>query len=144
MAEVNRVMVNIRDFGKEVREVLNSPELCQQWLKNLHDCLLYGIEGVSSFGDALRCEAIAYTEKISEIKRNAVNARWHPKKSSTEPPTKEELYDFASLKNIDHAIARQFWEIAESRNWCDKNGKPIANWNGALINFEKRMMMKND
>lgn len=144
MAEVNRVMVSIRDFGKEVREVLSSPELCQQWLKNLHDCLLYGIEGVSSYGDALRSEAIAYTEKISEIKSKASNARWHPKKkSSTEPPTKEELYDFASLKKIDHAIARQFWEIAESRNWSDKNGNPIANWNGALINFEKRMK-KND
>jgi hypothetical protein len=83
MAEVNKVMLNIREFGKAVRDVLSSPEASQKWLKDLHDSLLYGIEGVSQFGDALRNEAIEYTQKISEIKRKAVNERWQ-KKNTTE------------------------------------------------------------
>lgn len=60
-------------------------------------------------------------------------------KPKTKPPTKDEIYDFAEEQFIDDGIARQFWEICESRNWCDKNGKKIVNWKGALINFSKRM-----
>lgn len=54
-------------------------------------------------------------------------------------PTKDELYDFALENNIADDIARQFYEINESRGWRHRNGQPISNWKGALINFNKRM-----
>lgn len=64
-------------------------------------------------------------------------------KTTTKPPTKDDLYDFAQEQGIADDVARQFWGICESRNWCDKNGKKIGNWKGALINFSKTMEAKN-
>lgn len=61
---------------------------------------------------------------------------------NTAYPTKDELYDFAQENNIADGIARQYYEINESRGWKHINGQPISNWKGALINFSKRM--RND
>ena len=57
-------------------------------------------------------------------------------------PTTGELYDFANLKKIPDGIARQFYDICDSREWNDKSGKPIVNWKGALINFAITMKQK--
>lgn len=145
MAEVNKVMLNIREFGKAVRDVLSSPEASQKWLKDLHDSLLYGIEGVSQFGDALRNEALEYTKKISEIKRKAVNERWQKKiqqnikqqPQPTKPPTKEEVYAFAEEHQLDDIIAREWLELHQERGFKDKNGKTLINWKGALTRYCK-------
>lgn len=55
-----------------------------------------------------------------------------------EYPSKNELYDFAQEQEIPDGIARQFFEINESRNWKHKNGLKITNWRGALVNFAKK------
>jgi hypothetical protein len=86
-------------------------------------------------------EAISFSQKKRDAGRLGGLAKSQNKmtKPKTKPPTKDEIYDFAEEQFIDDGIARQFWEICESRNWCDKNGKKIVNWKGALINFSKRM-----
>lgn len=138
MAEVNKVMLNIRAFGAEVKDVIGDADKSQMWLKNLHDCLLYGIEGISSFGDAMRKEAVEYTLKVQEIKRNAAMARWHPTQPpQSSPPTKEEVYAFAEEQNLDDIIAREWLEMHQDRGFKDKNGKPIVNWKGALTRYCK-------
>lgn len=60
--------------------------------------------------------------------------------TKTAYPTKDELYDFAQENNLADGIARQFYEINESRGWKHRNGQPISNWKGALINFSKTMI----
>lgn len=92
-------------------------------------------------------EAISFSQKKRDAGRlgglaksqNIMQQTQSKTKPKTKPPTKDELYDFAQEQFIDDGIARQFWEISESRNWCDKKGKKIGNWKGALINFSKTM-----
>lgn len=95
-------------------------------------------------------EAISFSQKkrmagaIGGQKRamNAgQNVKTLPQRPTTKTayPTKDELYDFAQENNIADGIARQFYEINESRGWRHSNGQPISNWKGALINFCKRI-----
>lgn len=143
MAEVNKVMLNIREFGKAVRDVLSSPEASQKWLKDLHDSLLYGIEGVSKFGDALRNEAIDFTaKKINNGRKGglsrAMNAGQNIKQPQpTKPPTKEEVYAFAEEHQLDDIIAREWLELHQERGFKDKNGNALLNWKGALTRYCK-------
>lgn len=98
-------------------------------------------------------EAISFSQKKREAGRlgglaKSQNTMQKTQKTSqnkmTKPPTKDELYDFAEEQFIDDGIARQFYEINESRGWKHRNGQPISNWKGALINFSKTMETKNE
>lgn len=142
MVEVNKVMLNIRSFGAEVREIIGDANKSKEWLKNFHDCLLYGIEGISPFGDALLKEAMEYTLKAKETKRNAAMVRWHPTHPSqptkqNKPPTKEEVYAFAEEHQLDDIIAREWLELHQERGFKDKNGNAVHNWKGALTRYCK-------
>lgn len=98
----------------------------------------------------LLSEARAFSEKKRMAgalggQKRAMNAGQNvktlPQRQTTKTayPSKDELYDFAQENNIADGIARQFYEINESRGWRHRNGQPISNWKGALINFNKRM-----
>lgn len=143
MAEVNKVMLNIRAFGAEVKDIICDADKSQMWLKNLHDCLLYGIEGISSFGDAMRKEAIDFTmQRINNGRKGgisrAINAGQIIKQSAPpSPPTKEEVYAFAEEHHLDDIIAREWFEMHQERGFKDKNGKSIVNWKGALTRYCK-------
>lgn len=93
-------------------------------------------------------EAISFSQKKRDAGRLGGLAKSQQFKTSlqqskmTKPtayPSKDELYDFGQENNIADGIARQFYEINESRGWRHRNGQPISNWKGALINFNKRM-----
>lgn len=131
--EINKIQIVIREFGASVKDILSDPNECQKWLKNFHDCLIYGVNNVSDYGDKVIAEAQEFNDK----QRKKITTYWQGKKEKkNEPnPTTNELYDFAQSKKIPDGIARQFYEICEYREWKDKSGKPIVNWKGALINF---------
>ena len=71
--EINKVQLPIRAFGADVYQVLGNAEKAQEWLRNFHDGLVYGIRGKSSFADKLMDEAKAYSESQSE----RANSRWN-------------------------------------------------------------------
>lgn len=62
---INKVQLPIREFGADVYQVLGNAEKSQEWLRNFHDGLVYGIRGKSSFADKLMDEAKAYSETQS-------------------------------------------------------------------------------
>ena len=111
------------------------------------DALMYEDDSNARASQLLK-EAHAFSEKrrvagsLGGLTR-ALNAGQNLKQPIKNPPLKDEIYDFADEQGIADDVARQFWEICESRNWCDKNGKKIGNWKGALINFSKTMEAKN-
>lgn len=70
---INKVQLPIREFGADVYQVLGNAEKAQEWLRNFHDGLVYGIRGKSSFADKLMDEAKAYSESQSE----RANSRWN-------------------------------------------------------------------
>lgn len=113
------------------------------------DALMYEDES-NERASSLLAEARAFSEKKRMAgalggQKRAINAGQNVKTtpqrqiSKTAYPTKDELYDFAQENNLADGIARQFYEINESRGWKHRNGQPISNWKGALINFNKRM-----
>ena len=63
----------IRAFGADVYQALADAEKSQEWLRNFHDGLVYGIRGKSSFADKLMDEAKAYSESQSE----RAKSRWN-------------------------------------------------------------------
>ncbi len=69
---INKVQLPIREFGADVYQVLGNAEKAQEWLRNFHDGLVYGIRGKSSFADKLMDEAKAYSESQSE----RAKSRW--------------------------------------------------------------------
>ena len=71
--EINRVQLPIRAFGADVYQVLGNAEKAQEWLRNFHDGLVYGIRGKSSLADKLMDEAKAYSESQSERSKS----RWN-------------------------------------------------------------------
>ena len=70
---INKVQLPIREFGADVYQVLGNAEKAQEWLRNFHDGLVYGIRGKSSFADKLMDEAKAYSESQSE----RAKSRWN-------------------------------------------------------------------
>ena len=70
---INKVQLPIREFGADVYQVLGNAEKAQEWLRNFHDGLVYGIRGKSSFADKLMDEANAYSESQSE----RAKSRWN-------------------------------------------------------------------
>lgn len=70
---INKVQLPIREFGADVYQVLGNAEKAQEWLRNFHDGLVYGIRGKSSFADKLMDEAKAYSESQSERSKS----RWN-------------------------------------------------------------------
>ena len=70
---INKVQLPIREFGADVYQVLGNAEKAQEWLRNFHDGLVYGIRGKSSFADKLMDEAKAYSELQSERSKS----RWN-------------------------------------------------------------------
>ena len=89
---INKVQLPIREFGADVYQVLGNAEKAQEWLRNFHDGLVYGIRGKSSFADKLMDEAKAYSESQSE----RAKSRWNkyangykdgrPRKNSPDTP----------------------------------------------------------
>ena len=71
--EINKVQLPIRAFGAEVYQALANAEKSQEWLRNFHDGLVYGIRGKSSFADKLMDEAKAYSESQSARSKS----RWN-------------------------------------------------------------------
>ena len=70
---INRVQLPIREFGADVYQVLGNAGKAQEWLRNFHDGLVYGIRGKSSFADKLMDEAKAYSESQSA----RAKSRWN-------------------------------------------------------------------
>ena len=70
---INKVQLPIREFGADVYQVLGNAEKSQEWLRNFHDGLVYGIRGKSSFADKLMDEAKAYSESQSD----RAKSRWN-------------------------------------------------------------------
>ena len=70
---INKVQLPIREFGADVYQVLGNAGKAQEWLRNFHDGLVYGIRGKSSFADKLMDEAKAYSESQSE----RAKSRWN-------------------------------------------------------------------
>ena len=70
---INKVQLPIREFGADVYQVLGNAEKAQEWLRNFHDGLVYGIRGKSSFADKLMDEAKAYSESQSARSKS----RWN-------------------------------------------------------------------
>ena len=70
---INKVQLPIREFGADVYQVLGNAEKAQEWLRNFHDGLVYGIRGKSSFADKLMDEAKAYSDSQSE----RAKSRWN-------------------------------------------------------------------
>lgn len=139
------ILENFRFWHKFAREH-TMLEVGQEVLAQA-DALMYEDDS-NARASLLIKEAHAFSEKRRVAgslggQKRALNAG-QKLKSHFKTPSKEELYDFVEEQNIDDHIARQFWEICESRNWCDKNGKKIGNWKGALINFSKTMEANND
>lgn len=112
------------------------------------DALMYEDES-NERASSLLAEARAFTEKKRMAgalggQKRAMNAGLNVKTlpqriTKTAYPSKEELYDFAQENNIADGIARQFYEINESRGWRHRNGQHLSNWKGALINFHRRI-----
>ena len=51
-------------------------------------------------------------------------------------PSKEQLYDFARLENLDEADARDWYEMTVvDRDGHDRDGKRITNWKAACKKF---------
>ena len=70
---INKVQLPIREFGADVYQALANAEKSQEWLRNFHDGLVYGIRGKSSFADKLMDEAKAYSESQSSRSKS----RWN-------------------------------------------------------------------
>ena len=70
---INKVQLPIREFGADVYQVLGNAGKAQEWLRNFHDGLVYGIRGKSSFADKLMDEAKAYSESQSARSKS----RWN-------------------------------------------------------------------
>ena len=70
---INRVQLPIREFGADVYQALGNAGKAQEWLRNFHDGLVYGIRGKSSFADKLMDEAKAYSESQSA----RAKSRWN-------------------------------------------------------------------
>ena len=156
---INKVQLPIREFGADVYQVLGNAGKAQEWLRNFHDGLVYGIRGKSSFADKLMDEAKAYSESQSARSKS----RWNkyangskddsPRKNSPDtrggsaspaegcesgnriPPSTAELYDFAEAARLSEADAREWWELCTERGWKDRSGKPIRNWKKACERY---------
>lgn len=140
---VNKVQIKIHEFGFEVSRVLSNEKECFEWLKNLHDSLVYKIKGVSAYGDKLLEEALTFSEK----QKSNAEKRWNKPQTTntntntnTNEVTKDELYDFATEQQIPDGVVMQFYEMHKNRGWLDKNGKKIKNWKGAFKNFSKKIL----
>lgn len=55
-----------------------------------------------------------------------------------------ETFIYEPSNNINTALAWEWYYIHEARGWTDKNGKPIINWKGALINYCRAKENKED
>jgi len=66
-----------------------------------------------------------------------LKAKQQPQKLKKENCTKTTLYDFASNEKLDEIDAREWFEMTKRQKFCDRYGKKIKNWKGALINFCK-------
>ena len=155
---INKVQLPIREFGADVYQVLGNAEKAQEWLRNFHDGLVYGIRGKSSFADKLMDEAKAYSESQSE----RAKSRWNKyangskddrtRKNSPDtrggsaspagcasgkrtPPSTAELYDFAEAARLSEADAREWWELCTERGWKDRYGNPIRDWKKACERY---------
>lgn len=152
--EISKVQMIIREFGAEVCGVLGNPKDCQQWLRNFHDGLVYGIRGRSEFADKLRNEAEAFLDKKAAAgraggiakSRRAAGESADPKSlaksvdggssaSPAEVPDSEDLYEHVAAEGLDEFDARQWFEMCSDRGWKDRYGNPIGNWKGALKRF---------
>lgn len=52
-----------------------------------------------------------------------------------EIPGQEDLYEQVAAEGLDEFDARQWYDMCSDRRWLDRDGKPIANWKGALKRF---------
>ena len=58
-----------------------------------------------------------------------------PSRTCRPPRDFEEVKDFIAQNGLDYDDARLWWERNYvERNGMDKDGKPIKNWKGALVN----------
>lgn len=70
----------------------------------------------------------------------ALNSR-KPAKPAKVPSTTE-LYDFAHLEGIDDSLAREWYDMTISRNWCDREGNKIKNWQAACRSYVTTRIQK--
>lgn len=61
-----------------------------------------------------------------------------PKKSAPVfvPPTKDEVRAYCRSR-VSPVDPDYFWEYFNASDWMDKNGKPVLNWKGKLVTWEK-------
>jgi hypothetical protein len=52
-----------------------------------------------------------------------------------EIPDQEDLYGQVAAEGLDEFDARQWFDMCSDRRWLDRDGRPIANWKGALKRF---------
>lgn len=57
---------------------------------------------------------------------------------SPEIPDQEDLYGQVAAEGLDEFDARQWFDMCSDRRWLDRDGKPIANWKGALEEVLRR------
>ena len=142
------ILENFR-FWKTFCDTHSDAEIRKEILSQAN-ALIMGDISMNARAGLLLKEARAFSEKKRMAgalggQKRAINAGQNVKTlpqrqvTKTVYPSKDELYDFAQENNLADGIARQFYEINESRGWKHRNGQPISNWKGALINFSKRM-----
>lgn len=126
---------------------LSDSEIVEDVKKSVNALIVASPEG-ECFGAKMVRKANEMAARKSEIYRQNVNLRWHPKEESTKDnekhgnqdkfvaPSIEDIYDFASLNGLDHSDARDWYDMTVVDRGCkDKSGNPIANWKGAVKRF---------
>ena len=51
------------------------------------------------------------------------------------PSSKDEFRDFVAENNLHVALAEEWFDLHQSREWTDESGEPIKNWKGAVTNY---------
>jgi len=85
--------------------------------------------GLARVENARAAKENQQTNQPTQTTKNNINNQ------RKKPPTKEQVYNFATDHKLDSEDARTWYEQNYvERPGCDKDGEVIRNWQGALIN----------
>lgn len=121
-------------------------------VSNLAKCLMLGKAEEGTYARKLLDEANEFRSKKSEAGRKGMENRWgnlqggRPPKPPNEtktkpiqlgrcPSSKDEFRDFVAENNLHVALAEEWFDLHQSRDWTDESGEPIKNWKGAVTNY---------
>lgn len=132
------VALPIIDFARIVHAFDSDGKSAFEWLRKFSEDLLFcRFDSDDPFVRELLSDArekFRRRSKAGKLGGRPARPRKEDKQQS-DVPSDFELYDFVASEGLDEFDAREWFEMCNDRGWTDRDGRPIANWKGALKRF---------